>query len=64
MFNDFDGFEQTDYFIPSDEEDFEYGGMGSIIATMSLIKTLQERRKRKIEREKKIADWFFKKNII
>ena len=56
MFNDFDGFEQTDYFIPSDEEDFEYGGMSSIIATMSLIQTLQERRKRKIEREKKITD--------
>ena len=54
MFNDF---EQTEEFFPFDEEeDFEYGGIGSVIATMSLIQTLQERRKRKIEREKKIID--------
>ena len=57
MFDDFDLFEQTEEFVPFyEEEDFEYGGLNSVIATMSLIQTLQERRKRKAEREKKITD--------
>ena len=65
MFDDFDLFEQPEEFIPFyEEEDFEYGGINSVIATMSLIQTLQERRKKRIEKEKKITNWFFKKNII
>ena len=57
MFDDFDLFEQTEEFIPFyEDEDFEYDGMGSVIATMSLIQTLQERRKRRIEKEKKITN--------
>ena len=57
MFDDFDLFEQTEEFIPFyEEEDFEYGGINSVIATMSLIQTLQERRKRRIEKEKKITN--------
>ena len=57
MFDDFDMFEQTEEFIPFyEDEDFEYGGIGSVIATMYLIQTLQERRKRRIEKEKKITN--------
>ena len=57
MFDDFDLFEQPEEFIPFyEEEDFEYGGINSVIATMSLIQTLQERRKRRIEKEKKITN--------
>ena len=59
MFDDFDLFEQAEDFIPLDweeEEDFEYGGINSIIGACALIKTLQERRKHRIEREKKILD--------
>ena len=57
MFDDFDLFEQAEEFIPFyEEEDFEYGGIGSVIGTISLIQTLQERRKRRIEKEKKITN--------
>ena len=59
MFDDFDLFEQVEEFIPFDwgeEEDFEYGGINSVIGACALIKTLQERKKHRIEREKKMFD--------
>ena len=59
MFDDFDLFEQVEEFIPFDwgeEADFEYGGINSVIGACALIKTLQERKKHRIEREKKMFD--------
>ena len=58
MFDDFDLFEQVEEIIPFgwDEEDFECGGINSVIGACALIKTLQERKKHRIEREKKMFD--------
>ena len=58
MFDDFDLFEQVEEFISSGyEEDDGYDyGISSVIGACALIKTLQERRKRRIEKEKKITN--------
>ena len=59
MFDDFDLFEQVEETIPfgwDEEEDFEYGGINSVIGACALIKTLQERKRHRIEREKKMFD--------
>ena len=58
MFDDFDLFEQVEEFIPSGyEEDDGYDyGISSVIGACALIKTLQERKKHRIEREKKTLD--------
>ena len=59
MFDDFDLFEQVEEIIPfgwDEKEDFECGGINSVIGACALIKTFQERKKHRIEREKKMFD--------